>query len=308
MIHLITKGGMGNQMFQYAFALQVKKQNEDKHIWLDALYHPFSKDKRKPSLYHFCLAEHTRDCSWWRACYLMGRMAFTMVRVLGIKRMWSFIKARKRTLTKCENEMCKAGVYMLDSAWSVPPIEKSKALKHLFSYFQTPDIMAGIEEELRQAFTIKTPPSQANQEILRKIQSQNAVCMHVRRGDYSKHPQLQVCNEAYYAKAVKQALAALDNPVFFVFSTGHEDVEWVRQHYRFDAEMQFVDLDNPDYEELRLMMACKHFIISNSTFSWWAAVLSAAAGSQKMVWAPTVWLKGSHLKMTLDSWHLIEAP
>ncbi|MBQ4613559.1 MAG: alpha-1,2-fucosyltransferase [Akkermansia sp.] len=307
MIHLITKGGMGNQMFQYAFALQVKKVNGDKRIWLNGFYHPFSKDKRKPSLYHFCLTEHARNCSLLRACYLMGRFAFTLMRTLGLKGIKSFIKARKRTQVQYEKQLCQADIYLIDSAWNVPPIEKSAALKHLFSYFQSPNIVAGIEEEVRAAFTVKTPASQANQEMLRQIQSHNAVCMHVRRGDYSKHPQFQICNEAYYREAVKQALETLENPVFFVFSTGHEDVEWVRQHYRFDADLRFVDLDNPDYEELRLMMACKHFIISNSTFSWWAAVLSAAAGSEKVVWAPTVWLKGSQLKMTLDSWRLIEA-
>ena len=79
-------------------------------------------------------------------------------------------------------------------------------------------------------------------------------------------------------------------------------MEWVRSHYRFDAEMHYVDLDNPDYEELRLMMACKHFIIANSTFSWWAAVLSNAAGAAKQVWAPAEWWRGSGINMALDEW------
>ena len=77
--------------------------------------------------------------------------------------------------------------------------------------------------------------------------------------------------------------------MFFVFSTGHDDIEWIKENYHFNANIQYVDLDNPDYEELRLMKACKHFIISNSTFSWWAAFL--ARNKTKIVWVPSVWRK-----------------
>ena len=70
---------------------------------------------------------------------------------------------------------------------------------------------------------------------------------------------MQVCNENYYYTAVNSVLNSVENPVFFVFSTGHDDIRWIKENYHFNAKVEYVDLDNPDYEELRLMMNCKRF-------------------------------------------------
>lgn len=81
---------------------------------------------------------------------------------------------------------------------------------------------------------------------------------------------------------------------FFVFSNTRKDLEWIKENYHFydksgnrPLRMVYVDLNNPDYEELRLMYSCKHFIISNSTFSWWGAYLGSYDG--KIVLAPYRW-------------------
>ena len=198
------------------------------------------------------------------------------------------------------------GIYFTSQVYTMPEIkDHGGANKYLFAYFQKAQIVDGIEDELRQAFIVQTPPSSENSVLLKEIQAQNSVCLHIRRGDYALYPQLQVCTAPYYATAVRQAQETLVNPVFYVFSTGHEDIEWVRQNYHFEGDFRYVDLDNVDYEELRLMMACKHFIISNSTFSWWAAVLSSEA-SDKKVWAPSPWLARSSVEMQLPGWSVID--
>ena len=81
---------------------------------------------------------------------------------------------------------------------------------------------------------------------------------------------------------------------FFIFS---DDIEWVKENIDFDCKVNYVKGNNPNYEELRLMYSCKHFIISNSSFSWWGAWLNT--NPEKIVVAPKEWLQGMD---TPDIW------
>ena len=308
MIHILLKGGLGNQMFQYAYGLQLQQKNKDVQIYVNGILRRWAPDKRLNALHHFVLNRGTHHCGLLSGFLLFFLFVSRILRKLGVMSTWRMVKLRKQTPDVMINALCDAGIYCTKDAYAVPPVRMIKGHKHLFGYFLNPSVITGMERQLRESFTVKTVASRENQDILRAIQACNAVCLHVRRGDYNLFPQLQVCDENYYAKAVQEACEALENPVFYVFSTGHSDVEWVRQHYRFIPMESacYVDLDNPDYEELRLMMACKHFIIANSTFSWWAAYLSIAAGEDKIVWMPSVWQKGTGVRMGLEGWRVVK--
>lgn len=305
MIHVITRGGLGNQMFQYAYALRLLLANDEQKIMLNGGLHAWSRDQRQLGLNHFQLTEGTRVCTGVSALFYFILFVAGMVRVTGVKTLLKMLKFDRSTLSLYREALLARGKYCPVDSYEMPPVAKNPGMKHLYGYFQSPDVVKGIENELRRAFEVKTPPSPENAAMLREIQSQNAVCLHVRRGDYGLYPQYQVCDGHYYQEAVAQACDVLKNPVFYVFSTGHDDLEWVKANYHFDAEVRYVDLENPDFEELRLMMACRHFIIANSTFSWWAAVLSSAAGNDKQVWAPAEWLKDSPVCMNMDTWHVV---
>ena len=198
------------------------------------------------------------------------------------------------------------GLYYIRDYYQAPPvIESTASNKYVWGLFQHVSILDGIEEELRKRFQIKTKASDANKRILEDIKSCNSVCVHIRRGDYLSKPfvnKLHICDEQYYVEAVRQASEQIEKPVFFCFSNDHESIEWIKQNYSFpEVDIRYVDLNNPDYEELRLMMACRHFIISNSTFSWWAAVLSDES-PRKRVWAPKIWIRGTSISLNKKSW------
>lgn len=127
-----------------------------------------------------------------------------------------------------------------------------------------------------------------NKEMFRQISRTNSVCVSIRRGDYFNNPALgefAVCTKDYFYKAVKQIKLYLDNPIFFVFS---DDMKWCRDNIYFEGSDVRFELDgNPVWEKLRLMSACKHFIISNSTFSWWAQWLGTYPN--KIVVSPKQW-------------------
>ena len=307
MIHVITKGGMGNQMFQYAYALQLRKVNHPKElILLNGALHRFYPSNRKLNLHHFKLDPRTRQCSVFRACWLTGRYILRTIATCGIKVFVNLVKRNRVISTEDEMALLNNGLYFTSDAYHMPIPKKTHGIKHLNSFFQDAKILDGIYDELIESFSIITPPSSANQQLIEEINACNAVCLHIRRGDYLTLPQFQVCDSSYYTNAVQKACETLDSPVFYCFSTGKEDIKWIKDNYRFNADVRYVDLENPDYEELRLMMTCKHFIISNSTFSWWAAVLSKASIYEpKKVWAPKVWYHGSDARMALPSWNLI---
>lgn len=305
MIHIITKGGMGNQMFQYALALQIRKVNgSNEKIILNGALHPFSKDKRKLSLNHFALDAGTKFCSVWHGCILMLYFIISLVASSGFTMLIALLRRDRKLVEENEEKLTLKGIYYTSNPYSMPKIELENRSKHIYSYCQTPLVVQGIEDELRRSFIINTPPSQANKLMLDKIRSCNSVCVHVRRGDYELYPQYQVCNYEYYRTAIEEAKTLLINPVFFIFSNSHEDIEWIKENFEFDALIHYVDLENPDYEELRLMVACNHFIIANSTFSWWAAVLSKY--QDKQVWCPRLWFKNAHtVKMSFEGWRLL---
>lgn len=76
----------------------------------------------------------------------------------------------------------------------------------------------------------------------------------------------------------------IPNAKFFVFSN---DVEWLKKNVDFKHTVAFENGCDPVWEKLRLMYSCKHFVISNSTFSWWAQYLSS--NKEKIVVAPDRW-------------------
>lgn len=293
-------------MFQYALALQISHKNNDADIFINGELHPFSKDKRQQSLYHFQLTKGTRISSRIHGYFMITKFLTSVISILGISSLLNIFLRKREKVAQNLDKLLTNGLYYTAEPYSMPKITITPGIKHIYAYCQTPNVIEGIENKLQDAFTIKTPPSRNNQSILSEISSSNSVCLHIRRGDYSLYPQFQICTEDFYRKAIRQAQEILDNPVFYLFSNTHEDIEWIKLHYHFDADIRYVDQDNPDYEELRLMAACKHFIISNSTFSWWAAILSREPEISKKVWAPSLWFNGGEkVKMTKDSWILL---
>ena len=95
----------------------------------------------------------------------------------------------------------------------------------------------------------------------------------------------------------------IDNPVLFVFS---DDIKWAKENIKFEGIQIFYEDGNDTVDEkLRMMYSCKHFIISNSTFSWWAQFLSR--NQDKIVIAPSRWYKNDvHSDLINENWIKIE--
>ena len=126
--------------------------------------------------------------------------------------------------------------------------------------------------------------------------------MSIRRGDFldPKYKKLHyVCDEKYFEKAITIIKTKVKNPVFIFFS---DDIEWVKTNIKTYGIICYYESGKDEvFEKLRLMSMCKHFIISNSTFSWWAQYL--CKNPYKIVISPRKWLNNNEESGLIDeSW------
>ncbi|MBT1155131.1 alpha-1,2-fucosyltransferase [Aminobacter anthyllidis] len=176
----------------------------------------------------------------------------------------------------------------------------------LDGYWQSERYFADCIDTIRDDFRIVTPPSDENAKHLAAIAACPAISLHVRRGDYllpENQALFAACSKQYYAKAVDlMASKMAEEPVIYVFS---DDPDWARDNLSFPVEKRVMGHNgrDADYEDMRLMSACRNHIIANSSFSWWGAWLNPAP--DKIVIGPASWFadsSASNPDILPDSW------
>jgi hypothetical protein len=263
-------GGLGNQLFQYAAARRIASVNKAP-LKLDTSF--FESDKlRQYKLHYFNIQAEPATSQ---------EMAF-------------FIEAGARSLPVRLLNQCKPyykRYFIQEKSLEFDPnLLKATGNVYLWGYWQSENYFADIQDLLRREFTMRHEPDEMNREMLRQIRAVNSVCLHVRRGDYVSNPLTKqihgVCGTDYYQKAIAELTRLVSAPHFFVFS---DDPEWTLTNLKFEHSTTFVTHNDADreYEDLRLMAACQHYIIANSSFSWWGAWLGSCA--EKVVIAPQKW-------------------
>jgi hypothetical protein len=306
MIDLIIKDGLGNQLFQYAYArylqeLYRKSGKEEQlvinpHFMHDRVFE--HNDERKMSLQHFVLNPEVKFMPVEEKWCSRRRFKWKLIMSTPLIELYLWrIKKKKRDSETLFNYRAQRGVYYTYTSYTeyLSTLSNSK-YKYVFGFFQTAKNFLPIADIIRKELIVKDDPTVENAEMIKQIQMSNSVCLHIRRGDYlnPRWKNLQICTFEYYNNAINEVFKRIENPIFFVFSNTHDDLEWIKENYHFkdlngkkEIKIIYVDLNNVDYEEIRLMYNCKHFIISNSTFSWWGAYLSTYP--QKLVIVPDRW-------------------
>ena len=261
-ITVILKGGIGNQMFQYSAALSVAIKNNCE-LCIDAST-GFFKDPygRSYSLECFSLGQNEIHRSVTLATKWLDQIRkkyFKILYELGISK--SLFVYEKKLNYDC----------MLD--WS------NRTEVYLDGYFQSSNYFSGIEKEIKVHFEFINEHKKNNIALSKKILSADSVCLHMRR-DRIDHP----ATVDYYLKAISIIKLHVDKPIFFIFS---DDPLWFKLNMAEILDVSFIVIDwniDDETEDLWLMTLCKHFIIANSTFSWWAAWLGSY--KDKIVIAP----------------------
>lgn len=288
MIIVKLMGGLGNQLFQYAAGRRLAHRHNTE-LKLDT---SFLSNKQKRCTPRRLELEHLN-------IKLVIATPFELATLSGRGNL--FVSGFQRLMCVCgvgqfRSSVCCETVYHYD-----PRYEEISDNSYLEGYWQSERYFSGIEDVIRDEFTVTSPLNNSNRLLLERIQSCNSVSVHVRRGDYITNLNVAqyhgTCGIDYYRRSVEIMDRLVDRPQFFVFS---DDPEWANQNLGFIPGTVFVTNNGTDCacDDLRLMSTCSHHIIANSSFSWWGAWLGNYAG--KKIIAPAQW----NLRDDIDTTYL----
>ncbi len=255
MIVVNLKGGLGNQMFQYACGRALSLRNNDQ---LSLVWSEYQGDTvRKFSLENFAIkGEIIEPDTVPKLPKLFSRLKQKLTRNFYVSFDSNILKKHGQTV-------------------------------YLDGYFQSEKYFQDFAAEIRQDFSLAEPLKGRVVEIADEIKNDaNAVSLHVRRGDYLKHPDFGgIVTREYYERAIAHIRESVPNAKFYVFS---DDIDWCRVTLPLGNNATFVSQPElKDYEEMILMSQAHHHIIANSSFSWWGAWLGN--NPNKIVIAPNKW-------------------
>ena len=276
MIVMRLKGGLGNQLFQYALGRYLS-YSKNTTLSLDT------------SSYHIDrLRVYRLDCFEITAS-ASDRLPFFATD--GRLKHFNTILQTLKGLFSQPFQIIKESAFPFDAS-----VLACSDQAYLDGFWQSEQYFAPIADLIRHDLRLKNPLPPALQALADQIQATNAIAVHVRRGDYVSNPITTayhgVCSVDWYENAAKLMLQRVDNPTFFVFS---DDYVWVRENIAFDAPTVFIppSPDGQECNDLHVMSLCQHHIIANSSFSWWGAWLNA--NPHKIVIAPQQWFAaGKH--------------
>ncbi|MDE7257390.1 MAG: alpha-1,2-fucosyltransferase [Clostridia bacterium] len=262
------KGGLGNQMFQYAFGKRL----------LELFGGEVAFDCQTERLPEIC--ELSADCN-----FISEKQAKKAVR---------FYKFRKGSRTKRKlfamfNSAFNSKYYFEKTREEVD-VTKLNKKQYFDGYWQCWKYLENQKENLKKEFFPKGGLSGAAQKDIAFISQRETVCLGIRLGDYTaEQKHYMVCGADYYRKAIEYCLQHINNPLFYVFSNDVEGAKAIMSEFADRADVIYREEKDVlvNYEEMWVMAACRHAIIPNSTFHWWAAWLKD--GGEHIITAPEKW-------------------
>lgn len=290
MICVQLNGGLGNQMFQYAFGRALAYKNRTELI-LDT-----SQLKNK----NFTAGITPR--SYELNIFQLKAREATNNDIKRIKPL--FYRIANILAFKTGFEGIQTSKYFIEKKFSFnESIEKIGKECFLAGYWQSFRYFQKIESLIQEDFKFQPSLDNKNMRLLKIIKNQNSIGVHIRRSDFvnnKKHNVHGACSNEYYKMAIENITKKISSPYYYIFS---DDIDWVRENLKLQYPHKYVsgNLGNRSYNDMQLLSNCKHNIIANSSFSWWAAWLNP--NPQKIIIAPKQWF--SNEKMNVQANDLI---
>jgi hypothetical protein len=283
MILIKVQGGLGNQMFQYAFARILAKKN-NANVLIDDSFFERTEKKLGFTPRKFELAIFNNQ-------YTLASNADIL----------SFHYLSKIHKVKKKLGFCYPKIYVESTFGFQADALSIQSPVYLKGYFQSYKYLVGYEGLIRQLFSFPVDKlDDINNELLIKIKNSKSISVHIRRGDYINDEKTAQyhgsCSLDYYIEAIK-LLASKNMDFTLVFFS--DDSDWVKEQFNdLPYSKIVVDHNNDEnsWKDMLLMSFCSHNIIANSSFSWWAAWLND--NPDKTVIAPKNWFQTKDLDTT----------
>ncbi len=272
MIITDLKGGLGNQMFQYAAGLALSLEKNTKH---------------KVDLTHFDNQDSFANET--PRPFLLDRLN-THYEIAS----QGDLHLVKYPIPVISNVVNILNAFLVGRNYLKYPLHLGENI-YLDGYFQKQEYFEKYSSQIISEFQLKN--EYETKDFLRIAneisRDEDSVSVHIRRGDYITNPGANkhhgVLNNSYYEDACKFLSDRLDEINLYVFS---DDIDWVKENMPFLNDYKVIYVSSPELigaQEMSLMSKCRHNIIANSSFSWWGAWLNQNEG--KMVIAPKRWLR-----------------
>lgn len=301
MIVLRMMGRLGNQMFQYAYARALQEIYKEPIVIDNSVYKKYRIGEY--SLTNLNIRDDIKEVSK----YNIRKLDYLVIRFW--QKFYHVFQKLKRIIFNTDvlgehifYYFSKKGLYFNFDRYYYPSLIINKKNKSIYGYFQSEKYFKEISDQIKKELKVVTEPSNQARKMLDEILGCNAVGVSIRCGHGYINTGLDVCNPEYYYKGMDIVACKVYNPVFFIFS---DRIDIVKETYKFSCPVKYIE-NMPDYESLRLLYSCKHFVIANSSFSWFGAYLSDNAS--KIVIAPSKWYKKSNKRpdIFLESMTLID--
>lgn len=308
MIQKLMKGNLGNQMFQYAVARALHEKFDKNGKLVLAYTEKYYNEKNHftNKLNDFCLPEFVEFSDNIKLTDSQKEMIDSLEekkRLLREKYGPEFEKEYIFYEKEMQPILNKNGICSMMNCY-YPFDVKGDCV--VLGYLETAKYFDDVKDLILKDFTPKYEPLKKNETLYSEIKNSNSICVSIRRGDFVENERIKqrhyVCTEQYFENAIKEMNKRVENPRYVFFS---DDIEWVKENIKAPEGSLYEDGTDPVWEKIRLMYNCKHFILSNSTFSWWAQYLSR--NDKKVVIAPSIWERvGYNPDIYQDNWVLID--
>lgn len=327
MIIVTIKGGLGNQMFQYAFARTVAKHLNTQFKLDLSWFTKVTRSDRRYLLDRFNICNdivtiEDIESSLSGINQIPGYQPVGELSLVGDKSINQYYfdpsSDYGNRLIELKDRFIGNGCQFYKEPHFHFDIVALTVVGNIWfdGYWQSERYFKNVKDDLLSEFKLRlcgNPFDSAVEDLINGFE--NSVSVHVRRGDAVSNPDsIRVhgsCGLNYYLGCMNIIASKFRDPLFFIFS---DDPQWVEDCLlpRSSWPTRLVNHNDEQqcYYDLKLMSQCKHHIVSNSTFSWWAAWLGVNGGKYKdsTILYPKHWFEDTSLNtkdLFPDGWTCI---